>query len=200
MINLLELQDLENSLIGRPGKGLSVEQRKRVTIGVELVAKPNILIFLDEPTSGLDGQAAYNTLRFLKKLSSAGQAVLCTIHQPSAQIFSQFDTLLLLAAGGKTTYLGDVGANAQTLKEYFGRNGAPCPPNSNPAEHMIDVVSGNLSDGRDWNKVWLESPAYASVSQEIDAIIEDAVSKPPGTVANNNEFVSLWTQIRIVTR
>ena len=201
VINLLELQDLENSLIGRPGAGLSVEQRKRVTIGVELVAKPSILIFLDEPTSGLDGQAAFNTLRFLKKLSSAGQAVLCTIHQPSAQIFSQFDTLLLLAAGGKTAYFGDVGKNAETLKEYFGRNGAPCPPKSNPAEHMIDVVSGHLSKGRDWNKVWLESPEYVSVSQEIDEIIKDAASKPPGTVVDNHEFAtSLWTQIRIVTR
>ena len=201
VINLLELQDLENSLIGRPGAGLSVEQRKRVTIGVELVAKPSILIFLDEPTSGLDGQAAFNTLRFLKKLSSAGQAVLCTIHQPSAQIFSQFDTLLLLAAGGKPAYFGDVGENAQTLKQYFGRHAAPCPPNANPAEHMIDVVSGHLSEGRDWNKVWLESPEYASVSQEIDAIIEDAASKPPGTVEDNNEFATpLWTQIRIVTR
>ena len=66
VIDLLELQDLEHTLIGRPGAGLSVEQRKRVTIGVELVAKPSILIFLDEPTSGLDGQSAFNTLRFLK--------------------------------------------------------------------------------------------------------------------------------------
>ena len=201
VINLLELQDLEDSLIGRPGAGLSVEQRKRVTIGVELVAKPSILIFLDEPTSGLDGQAAFNTLRFLKKLSSAGQAVLCTIHQPSAQIFPQFDTLLLLAVGGKTAYFGDVGEEAQTLKEYFGRNGAPCPPKSNPAEHMIDVVSGHLSEGRDWNKVWLESPEYARVSQEIDEIIKDTASGSPGTVVDNNEFAtSLWTQIRIVTR
>jgi ABC-type multidrug transport system permease subunit/energy-coupling factor transporter ATP-binding protein EcfA2 len=58
IINLLELQDIEHTLIGKVGAGLSVEQRKRVTIGVELVSKPSILIFLDEPTSGLDGQSA----------------------------------------------------------------------------------------------------------------------------------------------
>jgi ABC-type multidrug transport system ATPase subunit len=81
IIDLLELHDLEHTLIGRVGAGLSVEQRKRVTIGVELVSKPSILIFLDEPTSGLDGQAAFNTVRFLRKLADVGQAVLVTIHQ-----------------------------------------------------------------------------------------------------------------------
>lgn len=103
-----------------------------MTIGVELVSKPSILIFLDEPTSGLDGQAAFSTVQFLRKLAAAGQAVLVTIHQPSAQLFAQFDTLLLLAKGGKTVYFGDIGDQATTIREYFGRNGAPCPPSSNP--------------------------------------------------------------------
>jgi ABC-type multidrug transport system ATPase subunit len=58
-----------------PGTGLSIEQRKRVTLGVELVAKPTLL-FLDEPTSGLDGQSAYNIVRFLRRLVDGGQAVL----------------------------------------------------------------------------------------------------------------------------
>lgn len=88
IIDLLELHDIEHTLIGRVGAGLSVEQRKRVTIGVELVSKPSILIFLDEPTSGLDGQAAFNTVRFLRKLADVGQAVLVTIHQPSGKPYS----------------------------------------------------------------------------------------------------------------
>lgn len=86
-------------------------------------------------------------------MADAGQAVLATIHQPSASLFAQFDTLLLMARGGKTVYFGDIGEDAQTIKDYFGRHGAPCPDESNPAEHMIDVVSGPLSKGRDWNKV-----------------------------------------------
>lgn len=102
IIDLLEMHDIENTLIGTAVAGLSVEQRKRLTIGVELVSKPSILIFLDEPTSGLDGQAAFNIVRFLRKLADVGQAVLVTIHQPSASLFAQFDTLLLLAKGGKT--------------------------------------------------------------------------------------------------
>lgn len=200
IIDLLELHDLADTLIGRIGAGLSVEQRKRVTIGVELVSKPSILIFLDEPTSGLDGQSAYNTVRFLRKLADVGQAVLVTIHQPSAQLFAEFDTLLLLAKGGKTVYFGDIGDNGNTVKNYFGRYGAPCPTNTNPAEHMIDVVSGHLSQGRDWNQVWLESPEHQQATKELDQIIDTAAASPPGTHDDGQEFAtSIWEQTKLVT-
>ncbi|KAF2013317.1 ABC transporter [Aaosphaeria arxii CBS 175.79] len=200
IIDLLELHDLEHTLIGRIGAGLSVEQRKRVTIGVELVSKPSILIFLDEPTSGLDGQAAFNTVRFLRKLADVGQAVLVTIHQPSAQLFAQFDTLLLLAKGGKTVYFGDIGDNANTIKEYFSRYDAPCPPSANPAEHMIDVVTGHHSNGKDWHQIWLDSPEAARMHQELEQIISEAASKPPGTLDDGHEFATdLWTQTKIVS-
>ncbi|KAL8967502.1 MAG: hypothetical protein Q9183_002892, partial [Haloplaca sp. 2 TL-2023] len=200
IINLLEMQDIEHTLVGRTGAGLSVEQRKRLTIGVELVAKPSILIFLDEPTSGLDGQAAFNTLRFLRKLAAVGQAVLVTIHQPSALLFKEFDSLLLLARGGKTVYFGDIGEEASTLKDYFARNGAPCPQDVNPAEHMIDVVSGAASQGRDWNRIWLESPEHRAVSVEVDRIIKEAAAKPPGTSDDGHEFaMPLWEQMKLVT-
>lgn len=201
IIDLLEMHDIQDTLIGTTTAGLSVEQRKRLTIGVELVSKPSILIFLDEPTSGLDGQAAFNIVRFLRKLADVGQAVLVTIHQPSASLFAQFDTLLLLAKGGKTVYFGDIGDNGATIKEYFGRYDAACPPNANPAEHMIDVVSGTLSQGRDWNQVWLDSPEYASMTTELDRMNSDAAAKPPGTVDDGHEFAtSLWTQMKLVTK
>ncbi|CZR66015.1 probable ATP-binding cassette multidrug transport protein [Phialocephala subalpina] len=198
IVDLLEMHDIENCLIGTTGgAGLSVEQRKRLTIGVELVAKPSILIFLDEPTSGLDGQAAYNIIRFLKKLAAVGQAILVTIHQPSAQLFSQFDTLLLLAKGGNTVYFGDIGENGSHVKEYFERYDAPCPPNANPAEHMIDVVSGH---GKDWNKVWLESPEHDKMLAELDRMVAEANSSPPRTTDDGFEFaMPLWDQIKIVT-
>ena len=201
IINLLELHDISDTLIGTVGAGLNVEQRKRVTIGVELVAKPSILIFLDEPTSGLDGQSAFNTVRFLRKLADVGQAVLVTIHQPSAQLFAQFDTLLLLAKGGKTVYFGDIGENGQTVKDYFARNGAPCQQHVNPAEHMIDVVSGTNSRDKDWNRVWIESPEHEASVRELDHIINEAASKPPGTQDDTREFAtSLWEQIKVVTQ
>ncbi|OQD91051.1 hypothetical protein PENANT_c001G09277 [Penicillium antarcticum] len=201
IINLLELHDLADTMIGSVGAGLSVEQRKRVTIGVELVSKPSILIFLDEPTSGLDGQSAYNTVRFLRKLADVGQAVLVTVHQPSAQLFAEFDQLLLLAKGGKTVYFGEIGEDAKTLKGYFSRYGAPCPPETNPAEHMIDVVSGQLSQGRDWNNVWLESPEHTAMLKELDSIIEIAASSPAGTNDDGREFAtSLWEQMGLVLK
>ncbi|KAJ5790458.1 uncharacterized protein N7518_007469 [Penicillium psychrosexuale] len=181
IIDLLELHDLADTLIGTTGNGLSVEQRKRVTIGVELVSKPSILIFLDEPTSGLDGQSAFNTVRFLRKLADVGQAVLVTIHQPSAQLFAQFDTLLLLARGGKTVYFGDIGENASSIKRYFGQYGAACPTESNPAEFMIDVVTGGIEavKDKDWHQIWLDSPEQSKMITELDRMIEDAASKPP---------------------
>ncbi|KJJ34488.1 hypothetical protein AFLA70_519g000610 [Aspergillus flavus AF70] len=202
IIDLLELHDLSNTLIGTVGAGLSVEQRKRVTIGVELVSKPSILIFLDEPTSGLDGQSAFNTVRFLRKLADIGQAILVTIHQPSAQLFSQFDTLLLLAKGGKTVYFGDIGDDGQTIKDYFGRYGAVCPPGTNPAEYMIDVVSGNICPGQEWHDIWLESPEHRYTVKELDRMLEEAASKPSETHSDDdNEFATpLWTQIKIVTQ
>jgi ABC-type multidrug transport system ATPase subunit/ABC-type multidrug transport system permease subunit len=201
IIDLLELHDLADTMIGSVGAGLSVEQRKRVTIGVELVSKPSILIFLDEPTSGLDGQSAYNTVRFLRRLADAGQAVLVTVHQPSAQLFAEFDQLLLLAKGGKTVYFGPIGENATDVKSYFSRHGAPCPAETNPAEHMIDVVSGQLSQGRDWNQLWLESPEHNAMIEELDTIIEEAAAKPQAVTGDGREFAcTLWEQTVLVLK
>ncbi|GAA5959842.1 hypothetical protein JCM21900_005250 [Sporobolomyces salmonicolor] len=86
IIELLELQPIADAIVGgtdSAGGGLGVEERKRLTIGVELAARPDFLLFLDEPTSGLDSQAAYEIVRFLRKIASAGLAVVCVVHQPS---------------------------------------------------------------------------------------------------------------------
>jgi ABC-type multidrug transport system ATPase subunit len=99
VITMLEMQSYRDAVVGIPGEGLNVEQRKRLTIGVELVARPALLLFLDEPTSGLDSQTSWSIVNLLTKLSKSGQAVLCTIHQPSAILFQRFDRLLLLAKG-----------------------------------------------------------------------------------------------------
>ncbi|KAI9625129.1 hypothetical protein KEM48_008528 [Puccinia striiformis f. sp. tritici PST-130] len=164
VIQLLELEDLADAMIGYPGFGLDVEARKRVTIGVELSAKPQLLLFLDEPTSGLDGQSSYNVVRFLRKLASAGQAILCTIHQPNALLFENFDRLLLLKTGGRCVYFGDIGPDSHIIREYFARNGAICPVEANPAEFMLEAIGGGaqrqLGGDKDWADRWLESAEH----------------------------------------
>jgi ABC-type multidrug transport system ATPase subunit len=102
VIKMLNMEDFAEAVVGVPGQGLNVEQRKLLTIGVELAAKPKLLLFLDEPTSGLDSQSSWAICAFLRKLADNGQAVLCTIHQPSAILFQQFDRLLFLRKGGET--------------------------------------------------------------------------------------------------
>jgi ABC-type multidrug transport system ATPase subunit len=90
-MSLVELADLRNAMVGIPGAtGLSAEQRKRLTIAVELVASPSIL-FLDEPTTGLDARAAAIVMRTVRKTVDTGRTVVCTIHQPSVEIFESFD-------------------------------------------------------------------------------------------------------------
>ncbi|GAV30707.1 hypothetical protein PMKS-004226 [Pichia membranifaciens] len=141
IIDILEMRPYSDAIVGVTGEGLNVEQRKRLTIGVELAAKPKLLLFLDEPTSGLDSQTAWSICQLMRKLANHGQAILCTIHQPSAILLKEFDRLLFLAKGGRTVYFGDLGDNCQTLIHYFESHGShKCPPAANPAEWMLEVI------------------------------------------------------------
>ncbi|KAF1817636.1 hypothetical protein P152DRAFT_470035 [Eremomyces bilateralis CBS 781.70] len=178
IIDLLELRKIKDAIVGEPGAGLNIEQRKRLTLGVELVAKPRLL-FLDEPTSGLDGQSAFNIVRFMRKLADSGQVVICTVHQPSAALFDAFDSLLLLAKGGRTTYFGKTGENSTHLLDYFARNGATCDPDANPAEHIIDVVQGRSTTGKDWVQIWEESPERQNMMQELESLDREALQHAP---------------------
>ncbi|BFZ62298.1 Multidrug resistance protein [Saitoella coloradoensis] len=171
VIKLLEMEDYAEAVVGVPGEGLNVEQRKRLTVGVELAAKPALLLFLDEPTSGLDSQSAWSIVVFLRKLANAGQAILCTIHQPSAVLFEQFDRLLLLQKGGKTVYFGDIGRDSRTMIDYFERNGGhKCGRTDNPAEYILDVIGAGAtaSASQDWHQIWLSSPENQAVTQELN--------------------------------
>lgn len=181
VIKLLGMEAYADAVVGVPGEGLNVEQRKRLTIGVELAAKPQLLLFLDEPTSGLDSQTSWSILDLIDTLTKHGQAILCTIHQPSAMLFQRFDRLLFLAKGGKTIYFGDIGENSSILSSYFERNGAHhLAPGENPAEWMLDVIGaapGSHSD-IEWPKVWRESPEYAKVQEHLPELKSTLSVKP----------------------
>lgn len=94
VLNKIELDGIKDAIVGIPGvSGLSTEQRKRLTIAVELVSNPSI-IFLDEPTSGLDARAAAIVMRTVKNIADTGRTIVCTIHQPSIDIFESFDEVV----------------------------------------------------------------------------------------------------------
>ncbi|KAL1881468.1 hypothetical protein VTK73DRAFT_3530 [Phialemonium thermophilum] len=195
VIKLLSMEEYADAVIGVPGEGLNVEQRKRLTIGVELAAKPPLLLFVDEPTSGLDSQTSWAILDLLEKLTKSGQAVLCTIHQPSAMLFQRFDRLLFLAKGGKTVYFGDIGENSKTMISYFERNGGfPCPPNANPAEWMLEVIGAapGTSSDIDWYQTWRQSPEYQEVQAELQRLRDNPKDDSPilGDKGSYREFAA----------
>lgn len=205
VLKILEMEDYADAVVGVPGGGLNVEQRKRLTIGVELAAKPKLLLFLDEPTSGLDSQTAWSVSQLLKKLSGAGQAILCTIHQPSALLLEQFDRLLFLASGGRTIYFGDIGPGCSSLISYFESKGSqPCPPESNPAEWILEVVGAapGTSTTIDWPVIWLESDERHGIRGELDRMMSmygassEIISNDP---EDKKEFAaSFWRQYLVV--
>ncbi|RSL70184.1 hypothetical protein CEP53_001930 [Fusarium sp. AF-6] len=198
IIDLLELNELEDAII----MSLGVEQRKRLTIGVELAAKPSLLLFLDEPTSGLDSQSAYSIVRFLKKLSRAGQAIICTIHQPSSVLIQQFDMVLALNPGGNTFYFGPMGENGQDIINYFAERGAICPPNKNIAEFILETAARphKRPDGTkvDWNQEWAQSVEAERVLEEIDGLKRVRSSATEGRQSSDGEHAefaaSTWLQ------
>ncbi|GBC06719.1 hypothetical protein RclHR1_00700018 [Rhizophagus clarus] len=147
-IRFLELSHVMDSIIGNEEqRGISGGQRKRVNIGMELVAEPSIL-FLDEPTSGLDSSTAFEVCTLLKNVAhKQGLTVAAVIHSPSPQAFETFDDFLLLGKGGRIIYFGP----RDRALEYFNNLGYHCPPQESPADFMMEVASGkvNPSEGTD---------------------------------------------------
>lgn len=143
VMDLVELTGLKNAMVGLAGAtGLSAEQRKRLTIAVELVASPSI-IFMDEPTTGLDARAAAIVMRTVRKTVDTGRTVVCTIHQPSIEIFESFDELLLMKRGGQIIYSGSLGPLSSNMLKYFEAiPGVPrIKEGQNPAAWMLDISS-----------------------------------------------------------
>lgn len=204
VIKLLGMERYADAVVGVPGVGLNVEQRKRLTIGVELAAKPQLLLFLDEPTSGLDSQTSWSICDLMEKLAKHGQAILCTIHQPSAMLFQRFDRLLFLAKGGRTVYFGEIGKNSSILTSYFERNGAHhCPEDANPAEWMLEVIGAapGSSTDIDWPQAWRKSSELAGVHAHLDELKDELSTLRPVQTgqstmekANYKEFAAPFSE------
>lgn len=181
VMELVELNSIRNALVGLPGvNGLSTEQRKRLTIAVELVANPSI-IFMDEPTSGLDARAAAIVMRTVRNTVDTGRTVVCTIHQPSIDIFEAFDELLLMKRGGQVIYAGPLGRHSHKLIEYY--EAIPGVPKIrdgyNPATWMLEVTAPPVESqlNVDFAVLYANSPLY----QRNQELIEELSMPAPGS-------------------
>ncbi|XP_047174890.1 ABC transporter G family member 39-like isoform X1 [Vigna umbellata] len=192
IMELVELKSIKDALVGLPGiNGLSIEQRKRLTIAVELVANPSI-IFMDEPTSGLDARAAAIVIRTVRNTVDTGRTVVCTIHQPSIDIFEAFDELFLMKRGGQVIYAGPLGYHSQQLIEYF--EAIPGVPRindgCNPATWMLEISTPSYEAqlGIDFSEIYANSTLYLN-NQEL---IKELSTPPSGS--NDLHFPTKYSQ------
>eukprot|EP00250_Pteridium_aquilinum_P022352 c25359_g2_i1 orf=76-4449(+) len=181
IMELVELSSIKGALVGLPGvSGLSTEQRKRLTIAVELVSNPSI-IFMDEPTSGLDARAAAIVMRTVRNTVDTGRTVVCTIHQPSIDIFEAFDELLLMKLGGQVIYSGPLGRKSCKLVEYFeGIPGVPkIKEGYNPATWMLEVTSQSVETrlGVDFADIFRNSALY----ERNQSLVKELSTPAPGS-------------------
>lgn len=136
MIDSLGLKHAAETYIGNSLiRGLSGGEKKRASVGVELLINPS-LIFLDEPTTGLDSTTALNLIRLLNRLANAGRTVVTTVHQPSSEIFLEFDMIMLMLDGNIIYH-----SHARDSMRYFSTLGMPVPPHSNPMDHYMKLMN-----------------------------------------------------------
>uniref|UniRef100_J3NCE9 ABC transporter domain-containing protein n=1 Tax=Oryza brachyantha TaxID=4533 RepID=J3NCE9_ORYBR len=181
VLQIIELDEIRDALVGIPGvNGLSTEQRKRLTIAVELVSNPSI-VFMDEPTSGLDARAAAIAMRAVKNVACTGRTVVCTIHQPSIEIFEAFDELMLMKRGGKLIYAGPLGQHSHKVIRYFQSiPGIPkIKENYNPSTWVLEVTSTSSEAqlGVDFAQIYMES----SMCKDKHMLVKGLSMPPPGT-------------------
>ncbi|PLB40266.1 putative ABC transporter [Aspergillus candidus] len=166
LLSAFGIQKQASTLVGTPiRKGISGGQKRRVSVASQLITCPKIL-FLDEPTSGLDSTASYEVISYVKTLAVENNLlIIASIHQPSTTTFHLFNKLLLLS-GGKTCYFGPV----KDMPSYFTSIDQPIPSNTNPAEHLLDIVSSDFGDETRVETIrekWTQSSQCAELTRYI---------------------------------
>lgn len=164
ILSTLQLNKCADTIVGSAlVKGISGGERKRTSVGIELITNPN-MIFLDEPLSGLDSYAAYTLVVALKELAAAGVLVVCSVHQPSSEIFDLFEEAIFLH-DGQAAYHGPV----KQLSEHFASVGYPCKASFNPADHVMFLLQKESTESVDAVKQkWADSALQAAITQDIE--------------------------------
>jgi len=197
VLKALELSDIAESIVGDEGEGtgLSFEQRKRLSIAVELAASPSI-IFLDEPTSGLDARAALIVCRALRTIANTGRTVIATIHQPSSAVFELFDDLLLLKKGGYTVFFGELGEHSCKLVSYFeGKGAESIDRGENPANWMLKVITAEDAPC-DYAFEFNNSAEFTALSDKIAQLCDDL--NPANKIKYSTEFAANRSTIQFL--
>ncbi|KAF9583028.1 hypothetical protein BGW38_010390 [Lunasporangiospora selenospora] len=176
IIEIIGLRGCADTLIGdEEERGCSGGERRRVSIGMQLVFEPACL-FLDEPTTGLDALSALATVRLLKRIADQGRTVVCAIHQPRFDIWNEFGNVLLLMDGGRIAYAG----KARDAIDYFERAGYHIPELTNPPDFLVDTTSINTRTPE------LETLTRATVDR-IAALYQEHASKTPQDLGSKHK-------------
>ncbi|XBH85658.1 hypothetical protein VPH35_073518 [Triticum aestivum] len=209
LIDQLGLRTAANTIIGDEGRrGVSGGERRRVSIGIDIIHDP-IILFLDEPTSGLDSTSAFMVVKVLQGIAQSGSVVIMSIHQPSYRILGLLDRLLFLSCG-KTVYYGPPAA----LPPFFSEFGHPIPDGENPAEFALDHIrelegtQAGTNDLVQFNKSWQVKP----LSRAVSAASTSPLGKPSlslkeaislsiarGKLVSGGD-VPWWVEVWVLTR
>mmetsp|Transcript_105347 Transcript_105347/g.187284 ORF Transcript_105347/g.187284 Transcript_105347/m.187284 type:complete len:662 (-) Transcript_105347:55-2040(-) len=194
LLNTLHLQSCAGTIVGSAlVKGISGGEKKRTSVGVELITDPKML-FLDEPLSGLDSYAAYTLIEALKELAIADVPILCTVHQPSSEIFAMFDDVVMLHAG-EIAYHGP----ASDLAEHFNKLGFACPANFNPADHVMFLLQKEDPQRiREVKDSWKQSGFFMDIVKKVDGLQRSATAARPGSSSTAGK-TGFWRQLSMLT-
>jgi ATP-binding cassette, subfamily G (WHITE), member 2, SNQ2 len=172
---------------------LVASEKKLLTMAVELVAEP-LVLFLDEPTSGLSVSSAMVVVKAMRSVCDSGTGIICTIHQPSQEVFAGFDRLLLLKRGGKTVYNGQTAK----LESYFSSRGCrPLGAEANIADWMLECIN---NESREWAAEWAGSAEMKSLDDEIAKMSMTSSSPGESEKIPEPRTPGLWIQTRECVR
>ncbi|KAJ9469407.1 ABC transporter G family member 7 [Diplonema papillatum] len=183
VLNALGLQSCADTMVGSLMiKGISGGEKKRTSIGVELISSPSV-IFLDEPTSGLDSHSAFEVVRHLRALADSGSTIVCSIHQPSSEVFDLFNKVSLLRQGA-CVYNGP----SDGMLPHFAAAGLHCQPNYNPADfamHQLQTVG---------NQELVMLTVQTTTAERAEPVLRDVAAAAAPLSA------SLWTQVVLLIK
>eukprot|EP00051_Salpingoeca_urceolata_P021538 m.339302 g.339302 ORF g.339302 m.339302 type:complete len:604 (+) comp19816_c0_seq22:128-1939(+) len=190
MIRQLRLERCADTIVGSTLlRGVSGGEKKRVSIGVELVTRPRVVL-LDEPTTGLDSFAAWTTVQLLQDIARTGCSVLAVIHQPSSEVYALFDKTMLLGTEGRIVFAGAT----TDVPAYFASQGLPCPSHHNPADHALLVLQTESEEKiTEMHMSWRKAIEVASPLQRTPS--EGPMSRK--SAVNGAGFV---TQLSLLTK